>query len=136
MSHLIWIYSVCPLVFDYESFSKICKRNFVICFFGTLLFNRNQNSNTFITFTKLHLRVWPAQSQTSSSKGNNRSPDSKSLKYFEQCSSKRFFNWSRAANSKVHGRIQPNFKLIPDYLLSLLPAIMKKIQSKMKALEC
>ena len=54
--------------------------------------------------------------KTSSPKGNNCSPDSKSLKYFEKCSSKRFLNWSRAANSKVHGWIQPNFKLIRDYI--------------------
>ena len=54
---------------------------------------------------------------TSSPKGNDRLPDSKSLKYFEWCSSKGFFNWSRAANSKVHGWIQPNFKLIRDYIV-------------------
>ena len=33
---------------------------------------------------------------------------------------KDFFNWSRAANSKVHGWIQPNFKLIRDYIVVLV----------------
>ena len=48
-----------------------------------------------------------------------RSPDNKSSKYFEQFSSKRFINWSRAANSAVHGWIRPNFKLIRDYIVVL-----------------
>ena len=46
MSRLIWIYSVCPLVFDFQhktfsikSFSKFCRRNFVVCFFGALRVN-------------------------------------------------------------------------------------------------
>ena len=30
------------------------------------------------------------------------------------------FNWSRAAYSKVHGWIQPNFKLIRDYIVVLV----------------
>ena len=33
---------------------------------------------------------------------------------------KDFLNWSRAANSAVHGWIQPNFKLIRDYILVLV----------------
>ena len=57
--------------------------------------------------------------QTSSPKGNNLSPDNESLKYFEQFSSKRFINWSRAANSAVHGWIWPNFKLFRDYIVVL-----------------
>ena len=32
---------------------------------------------------------------------------------------KDFLNWSRAANSAVHGWIQPNFKLIGDYIVVL-----------------
>ena len=31
-----------------------------------------------------------------------------------------FLNWSRAANSAVHGCIQPNFKLIRDYIVVLV----------------
>ena len=54
--------------------------------------------------------------KTSSPKGNDRSPDNKSSKYFEQFSSKKFINWSRAANSAVHGWIQPNFKFFRDYI--------------------
>ena len=126
------------------------------------------------------------RSLTSSLKGNDRSHDSKSSKYFEWFSSKRFSNWSRAAISTVYGWIRPNFSLIQDYIvvlvtcknedpiknegarvlarlyidfsdtqgvksvvefrqksnsskllwLSLLPARMRKIQSKIKALEC
>ena len=55
---------------------------------------------------------------------------------------KDFLNWSRAANSAVHGWIQPNFKLIQDYIVVLVTCKneenprMKKIQSKLKALEC
>ena len=45
--------------------------------------------------------------ETSSPKGNNRSPDNKLSKYFEQFSSKKSINWSRAANSAVHGWIRP-----------------------------
>ena len=33
---------------------------------------------------------------------------------------KDFFNWSRAANSAVHGWILMNFKLIPDYIVVLV----------------
>ena len=33
---------------------------------------------------------------------------------------KDFLNWSRAANSTVHGWIQPNFKLIRDYIVVLV----------------
>ena len=41
MSRLIWIYSVCPLVFDFstlynKSFSKFFRHKFVVCFFGPL----------------------------------------------------------------------------------------------------
>ena len=54
--------------------------------------------------------------QKSSPKGNGRSPDNKSSKYFEQFSSKKFINWSRAASSAVHGWIRPNFKLFRDYI--------------------
>ena len=50
--------------------------------------------------------------ETSSTKGNNRSPDSKSSKYFEYSRIKDFLNWSRVANSAVHGWIRQNFKLI------------------------
>ena len=57
--------------------------------------------------------------KTNSPKGNDRSPDNKSSKYFEQFSSKRFINWSRAANSAVHGCIRPNFKLFRDYIVVL-----------------
>ena len=57
---------------------------------------------------------------TSSPKGNNRSPESKSSKYFEYSRIKDFFNLSRAAHSAVHGWIQPNFKLIWDYIVVLL----------------
>ena len=31
-----------------------------------------------------------------------------------------FLNWSRAAYSTVHGWIQPNFKLIQDYIVILV----------------
>ena len=54
---------------------------------------------------------------TSSQKGNNRSPYNKSSEYLEQFSSKRFINWSRAANSAVNGWIRPHFKLIRDYIV-------------------
>ena len=57
--------------------------------------------------------------KTSSPQGNDRSPDNKSSKYFEQFSSERFINWSRAANSAVHGWIRPNFKLFQDYTVVL-----------------
>ena len=43
---------------------------------------------------------------------------------------------SRAANSKVSGRILPKFELIQAFIGVLAPARTKKIQSKMKALEC
>ena len=33
---------------------------------------------------------------------------------------KDFLNWSRAANSAVHGWIRPNFKLIRDYIIVLV----------------
>ena len=33
---------------------------------------------------------------------------------------KDFLNWSRAANSAVHGWIRPNFKLIRDYIVVLV----------------
>ena len=56
---------------------------------------------------------------TSGPKGNYRSPDNKSSNYFEQFSSKRFINWSRAANSAVHGWIWPNFKHFRDYICFL-----------------
>ena len=46
---------------------------------------------------------------------------SKSSKYFEKFSSKRFFfNWLRASNSAVHSWIWPNFKLIRDYIVVLV----------------
>ena len=64
-------------------------------------------------------RSFKIKKQTSSPKGNDRSPDNKSSKYFEQFSSKRFINWARAANSAVHGWIRPNFKLFRDYLVVL-----------------
>ena len=59
------------------------------------------------------------QSKTSSLKGNDRSPDNKSSKYFEQFSSKRFKKWARAAYSAVHGWIRPNCKLFQDYIVVL-----------------
>ena len=40
-----------------------------------------------------------------------------------------FFNWSMTANSAVHGWIWLNFELMRDYIVFLLPARMKKIQS-------
>ena len=57
--------------------------------------------------------------KTSSPKGNDRSTDNKSSKLFEQFSSKRFINWSKAAKSAVHGWIPPNFKLVRDYIVVL-----------------
>ena len=39
-------------------------------------------------------------------------------------------------SSAVHNWIWSNFELIQDLQFSLLPARMKKIQLKMKALEC
>ena len=33
---------------------------------------------------------------------------------------KDFLNWSRAANSAVHGCIRPNFKFIRDYIVVLV----------------
>ena len=50
--------------------------------------------------------------KTSSPKDNDRSPDSKSSKYFECSQIKDFLNWSRAACFAVHALIRPNFKLI------------------------
>ena len=46
------------------------------------------------------------------------------------------FQSSRAANSVVGDGIWQKFKLIQAFMVSLLPARMNKIQSKMKALEC
>ena len=46
-----------------------------------------------------------------------------------------FFRRSRAANSEVSGGILPKFKLIQAFIVVLVPARMKKIQSKMKELE-
>ena len=40
---------------------------------------------------------------TSSQKGNDRSPENKQVFLNSSLVSKRFFNWSRAANSAVHG---------------------------------
>ena len=40
------------------------------------------------------------------------------------------------ANSAVHGPNSPNFKLIQDLMVVLLLARIKKMQSKIKALEC
>ena len=54
--------------------------------------------------------------QTSSPKGNDRSPDNKSSTYFKQFSSTKFINWSWTSNSTVHGWIRPNFKLSRDYI--------------------
>ena len=64
--------------------------------------------------------------KTSSPKGNNRSPDSKSSKYFEYSRIKDFLNLSRAANSTVYGWIGPNFKLITDYIVVLVTCKKKK----------
>ena len=74
--------------------------------------------------------VWPKESKnlwshllrtitTSSPKGNDRSPENKSSKYFEKFSSKQIINWSRATNSAVHGWIRSNFKLFRDYINAL-----------------
>ena len=48
-----------------------------------------------------------------------------------------FFRRSRATNSEVIGGILPKFELIQAFIVVLvLPERMKKIQSKMKELEC
>ena len=49
-----------------------------------------------------------------------------------------FSRHSRAAYSEVRGGILPKFELIKALMVSttMLPARMKKNQSKMKALEC
>ena len=47
-----------------------------------------------------------------------------------------FSRRSRAANSAVLGPIWPNFELVRDVIDVLVTASMKKIRSKMKALEC
>ena len=60
-----------------------------------------------------------ANFETSSPKGNNRTTHNMSSKYFEQFSSKIFINWSRVANSAVHGSIRPNFKLFRYYIVVL-----------------
>ena len=39
---------------------------------------------------------------------------------FNSSKVKDFLNWSRAANCLVHGWIQPNFKLIQDYIVVLV----------------
>ena len=57
---------------------------------------------------------------TSSPKGNDRSPDSKSSNYLKSPQVKDFLNCSRAANSAVHGWILPNFKLIRNYIFDLV----------------
>ena len=57
---------------------------------------------------------------TSSPKGNDRSPNSKSSKYFEYSRIKYFLNWSRTAYSAVHGWSRPNFTLIWDYIVVLV----------------
>ena len=58
--------------------------------------------------------------QTSSPKGNDHSPDSKSSKYLNSSQVKDFLNWSRPAYSAVNGWIRRNFKLIPDYIVVLV----------------
>ena len=47
-----------------------------------------------------------------------------------------FSRRSRAANSAVLGPIWPNFELVRDVMYVLVTSSMKKIRSKMKALEC
>ena len=47
-----------------------------------------------------------------------------------------FSRRSRAANSAVLGPIWPNFDRVRDVMDVSIPANMKKIRSKMKALEC
>ena len=69
---------------------------------------------------------------TSSQKGNDRSPDNKLSKYVEQFSSKRFINWSRAANSAVHGLIRPNFKLFRDYIVALVTCMNEEDPTNMQ----
>ena len=46
-----------------------------------------------------------------------------------------FSNAQGAANSAVCGQIGPKFELIQDYIVVLITCKMKKIQSKIKALE-
>ena len=43
-----------------------------------------------------------------------------------------FSRRSRAANSAVHGRIWPNLEFVQDFM----DVLVKKIQFKIKALEC
>ena len=47
-----------------------------------------------------------------------------------------FFRRSRAVNFELYDPIKLNCELSEDFILSLLPARMKKIQSKLKSLEC
>ena len=89
----------------------------------------NQNAFIFEDNIFLHLSGPIEQintHKTSSPKGNDRSPDSKSSKYFEYSRIKDFLNLSRAANSTVYGWIRPNFKLITDYIVVLVTCKKKK----------
>ena len=57
----------------------------------------------------------PFRNKTSSQKGNDRSPDSKSSKYFEYSRIKDFLNLSKEANFAVHvgsSRISNSFETI------------------------
>ena len=47
-----------------------------------------------------------------------------------------FSRCSRAGNSVVLGSIWPNLELVRDIMVVLVTSRMKKIQSKMKVLEC
>ena len=57
--------------------------------------------------------------ETSSQKGNDRSLTASHQNILNSSQVKDFLNWSRAANSAVHGWIRQNFKLIRDYIVIL-----------------
>ena len=54
---------------------------------------------------------------------------------FKILSKTQFLTSIKGCNFAALGPIWPKFELCPDLLVFLLPANMKKIQSKMKALE-
>ena len=66
MSCLIRIYSVCPLVFDFqhnavyiEKFSKFYIHNFVVCFFGALRVKSNiESTNTLLISSTESIENW------------------------------------------------------------------------------
>ena len=101
-------YSILYLAFNASSF-RVTEENLV---FETIQSGPYSSFECFLCSKPNLLLYFIAIMITSSPKGNDRSPDSKSSKYFKYSQIKDFFNWSRAANSAVHGRIRPNFKLI------------------------